>query len=56
MYGYLHKAGLNHETCMLLSVIQELPEYRCIVFQQCRNGENGPDGMDERFEALKKFI
>ena len=41
---------------MLLSVIQELPEYRCLVFQQSRNGETGPDEMDERFDELKKFI
>lgn len=56
IYSYFHKAGLNHETCMLLSVLQDLPEYRCIVFQQSRNGENGPDEMDERFDELKKFI
>lgn len=56
IYSYFHKAGLNHETCMLLSVLQDLPEYRCIVFQQSRNGENGPDEMDERFDGLRKFI
>ena len=31
-YGYYHKAQLNHETYMLLSTLQDLPEYRCIVF------------------------
>ena len=34
----------------------DLPEYRCIVFQQNRSKENGPDEMDERFADLKKFI
>jgi hypothetical protein len=41
---------------MLLSVLQDLPEYRCIVFQKDRSNEDGNDDMDKRFEDLKKFI
>lgn len=56
VYGFMHKAQLNHETYMLLSVLQDLPEYRCLVFQKDRGNEAGEDEMDRRFEDLKKFI